>query len=308
MTPPPLLPPLAALEHAAVGAPVTRAGVSLFPVYLFQPLPTGVVSGRPGTVEIAEAEEASVPTLVATSLADEPVLLAEGETVAGGRQQRTLNVSVLLPPRARVEIPVSCVEAGRWGGGQQFTGTSGHTSRRVRRAKSATVARNLRRTGHKASDQGLVWRSVDFELDRLGVQSDSRNYADAEAVYDRHAGLAEALDDLVAMGPLPHQRGIVVAHGSRVVAGEVFATPELLADRWQFLARAALLDQPHELRGRPSASRALRFLRRLASGRGVEAPGVGLGVERHVETSRLVGQVLTLDDAVVHASAFALAA
>jgi hypothetical protein len=40
----------------------------------------------------------------------------------------------------------------------------------------------------------------------------------------------------------------------------------------------------------------------------VEAPGVGLGVERHVETTRLVGQVLTLDDAVVHASAFALAA
>ena len=52
----------------------------------------------------------------------------------------------------------------------------------------------------------------------------------------------------------------------------------------------------------------MRFLARLGTGRAVVADGVGLGRERHVRTTRLVGQVLTLDDAVVHASAFALAA
>ena len=308
--------PITVLEHAAIGAPITRAGVSLFPVYLFQPLTVPVVTGRADAIQIAEADEESVPTLSVTSLIDEPFLLLEGETVAGGLQQRTLNVSVLIPPRQRLDIPVSCVEAGRWGGTRTFTGSSGQVSRRVRRAKSATVAENLRRSGHKRSDQGAVWESVGFELDRLDLASPTGNFAAADQVFaaapgagrDEHLKLARAAAELAELGPLQGQCGVVVAHGSRVVAAEVLATPELLAEQWAAMTRAHLLDAPLRVSGRPSASKALRFVRRLAQGASTEAAGVGLGTERHVCTSRLVGQILTWDDAVVHASAFALAA
>lgn len=308
--------PIPVLEHAAIGAPITRAGVSLFPVYLFQPLSRPVVTGTPDALQIAEADAESVPTLTVTSVIDEPFLLVEGETVAGGLQQRTLNVSVLVPPRQRLDIPVSCVEAGRWGGARTFSGSSGHVSRRVRRAKSATVAENLRRTGHKRSDQGVVWDSVGYELNRLDVASATSNFAAADDVLDGpprpgrddHARLAAAAADLVARGPLPGQCGVVVAHGARIVATEVFATPELLAGQWTAMARAHVLDAPSQVNGRPSATRALRFLRRLATGDAIEAEGVGLGTERHVRTRRMVGQALLWDDTLVHASGFALAA
>ncbi len=308
--------PIAVLEHAAIGAPITRAGVSLFPIYLFQPLTVPVVTALPGAIEIAEADDESVPTLTVTSAIDDPFLLLEGETVAGGLQQRTLNVSVLVPPRQRLDIPVSCVEAGRWGGARDFAGTSGHVSRRVRRAKSASVAENLRRTGHKQSDQISVWESVGYELDRLDVTSPTANFADADELFsaaagedpDDHVLLARAADELRARGPLPGQCGVVVAHGSRVVALELLATPELLAAQWPAMTRAHLLDAPAQVSGRPSASKALRFVRRLAHGDATEAAGVGLGTERHIRSSRLVGQLLTWDGAVVHASAFALAA
>ena len=300
--------PLAVLEHAAVGAPITRAGVTLFPVYLFQPLPVTVVTGTPGAVEVAEADTESVLTLTVTSQIDDPFLLVEGETVAGGLQHRTLNVSVLVPPRARIDVPVSCVEAGRWGGDRQFRGSGGHTSRRVRRAKSAGVAENLRRSGTKHSDQGAVWETVNFELDRLGVSSSTRNFADSEIVFTQQRRLAAAATRLIERGPLPGQCGVVIGHGSRVVSAEVFATHDLLAAQWDQLVRAALLDAPDAISGRPSASRALRFLRRLAKAEGTESEGVGLGRERHVRTDRLVGQILTWDATVVHAAAFALAA
>ena len=296
------------LEHAAVGAPITRVGVSLFPVHLFQPLAVPVVTGTPGAVEVAEAESESVPTLTVTSTIDDPFLLVEGETVAGGLQHRTLNVSVLVPPRARLDIPVSCVEAGRWGGSRAFTGTSGQTSRRVRRAKSAGVAQSLRQTGSKHSDQGAVWDTVDFELDRMGVSSSTRNFADSDAVFAQHDRLARAADELIARGPLPGQCGVVMSHGSRVVAAEVLAGADLLAAQWAQIVRAALLDAPGQVAGRPSASKALRFLRRLATGDATRADGVGLGIEHHVRTRRLVGQVLTWDDTLVHAAGFALAA
>ena len=55
-------------------------------------------------------------------------------------------------------------------------------------------------------------------------------------------------------------------------------------------------------------SRALRFVTRIGTARGTSSPGVGLGEELHLETTKMVGQALVLDGAVVHASAFALAA
>jgi hypothetical protein len=107
---------------------------------------------------------------------------------------------------------------------------------------------------------------------------------------------------------LPGQCGIVLGHGRRIVAAEIFATPELLAANWEALVRAALLDAPEFVEGQPSISRALRFVTRLGTARGTSSPGVGLGEELHMETTKMVGQALTLDGAVVHASAFALAA
>jgi hypothetical protein len=308
--------PITVLDHCAVGAPITRAGVSLFPVYLFHPLPVAVVTGRAGAIEIAESDSESVPTLTVTSVIDDPFLLVEGETVAGGLQQRTLNVSVLVPPRQRLDIPVSCVEAGRWGGARGFAGSSGHVSRRVRRSKAASVAENLRRHGRKFSDQSAVWETVGYELDRLDVASPTANFAASDSVFaaepgaarDDHVRLARAAGELVERGPLTGQCGVVVAHGSRVVAAEVFGGPALLAGQWEMMVRAFLLDAPTQASGTPSASKALRFLHRIARAGGVDAQGVGLGSERHVRSSRLVGQVLTLDGAVVHASAFALAA
>ncbi len=87
----------------------------------------------------------------------------------------------------------------------------------------------------------------------------------------------------------------------------MLATPDLLAAQWPAMVRALLLDAPSEVSGR-SASKALRFLRRLAKGQATEAAGVGLGAERHVHTSRMVGQVLTWDETMIRASGFALAA
>jgi hypothetical protein len=300
--------PLRALEFAAVGAPITRCGVSLFPVHVHQSLPGRVLSGPDAPVRISESSAASVPTLSATTEGTDPVLLVEGETVEGGLQQRTLNVSVLLPAPTTLELPVSCVEAGRWSGAREFGRSATYATRRVRRSKHESVSRNLAAGGWKHADQGEVWRSIDGELDRLGVDSASRNLADLDGLYEQRTRRSAAVADLLSRGPLPGQCGVVVAHGGRVVAAEVLASPELLVAHWPAMVRAVLLDTPDEVRGRPSANRALRFLRRLASGQATEAGGVGLGRERHVTTPRLVGQVLTWDDAVVHASAFALAA
>ena len=300
--------PFPTLEHASIGRPITRCGVSLFPVYIRGAQPDIATGPRSGAV-ISEQTSAEVPTLVADNPTDRPVLLVAGETVVGGLQNRVLNVSVLIVAKGHVLVPVSCVEQGRWHEGGNFQRGTSFATRRVRRAKVATVGDNVRRRGSRQADQSAVWNMVGSELHRLDAHSSSAALSAAEHHLESNDRLAAAIDELERFGPLPGQCGVVVAHGSRVVSAELFATPAMLAEHWAALTRGIMLDAPdREMTSRPSATRALRFLHRLATSTPTVTDGVGLGREHHVSTSRLVAQALVLDETIVHATAFALAA
>ncbi|MEX1218345.1 MAG: DUF6569 family protein [Acidimicrobiales bacterium] len=295
------------LERASVGRPITRGGVSLYPVYVHGG--AGIdIAVRPEGVQITEQGSAEVPTITVTNPGPQPTLLVEGETVTGGQQNRVLNVSVLVPAGATINVPVSCVESGRWNGNSAFERGRTFAPRRVRRVKSATVSESVRHGGSKNSDQGAVWSTIDFELGRLHVDSSTRSIHASERLLETDNSLAIAAQELVSVGPLPGQCGIVLGHGKRIVAAEIFATPELLAANWEALIRAALLDAPNHVEGQPSVSRALRFVTRIGTARGTRSAGVGLGEELHMQTTKMVGQALTLNGVIVHASAFALAA
>src|SRR5262245_50472419 len=66
------------------------------------------------TGQVREVSEGgSVPTLAVNNTGDLPVLLVIGAVLVGAEQNRVLNTSLLVPA-SQMEIPVSCVEAGRW--------------------------------------------------------------------------------------------------------------------------------------------------------------------------------------------------
>jgi hypothetical protein len=297
-----------ALDTAAIGAPLTRAGISLIPVYLHGDTPPAL-STDTSALTVTEAPQASVPTLVITSTTDLPTLITEGEVLRGGQQDRVVNTSVLVPARAALEVPVSCVEHGRWGGEREFGRSARYASRRVRRAKNASVANNVRNEGSKRSNQGLVWNTVAHEVDRLGAVTQTGTFLAAEAALEADARLRDARDEVARLGPLPGQRGVVITHGRRVVSCDLFASTDVLAAHWQGLVASWFLDalEVGDTR-RPGLSPALRFVRRLGSLPGDTSPGVGLGTEVYLRDNRIAGQLLLADGAVVHASAFALAA
>ena len=295
------------LEHAAVGRPLNRLGFSLFPVYLppadLPPIATGPGSG----LVVDELPNASVPTLSVTNPTDRAILLIEGESLVGGAQNRTLNVSVLVPAGATLKIPVTCLEQGRWGARRAFQYGDVMAPRRVRRIKQDAVAQRLATVGahsfERHADQGAVWHVVAHELQRMGVDSSSSAMADAEAFLDRDPGRRKTVEELVTMGPLPGQCGLVVSHGRRIVAAELFASTDLLRPHWGAIVRSHLLEHP-TADGRPSASRALRFLGRFANSPSERKEGLGHGIEHHVRTDRVVGQALVLPNTLIHAGAF----
>ncbi len=295
-----------ALEHASIGHPITRTGISLIPVYLHQQCPELLDAASAG-VTITERPDAEVPTVSLHNPSDHRVLVPGGMVVEGGRQNRVVNVPVIVDAHVTLDLPVSCVQAGRWGGGSEFRFGRAFAPRRVRDTTARTTARSLQR-GEKRADQGQIWESVRNELGMLGVDSATSDLEERYAVSQADAARAAAIAELVDLGPLPGQHGIVVSHGRRVIAADLFGSPELLRANWSALINGHFAEHLDRVDGAVSLSRALTFLRRFATARGTTAPGTGLGSERHVDTRSLSGQALLLDEAVVYASCFALAA
>jgi hypothetical protein len=71
---------------------------------------------KSGAVKITEkAEGAEVNELQVENTGDKPVYLQAGDAVKGGKQDRTIAVDTILPPRSgKRSIDAFCVEPGRW--------------------------------------------------------------------------------------------------------------------------------------------------------------------------------------------------
>ena len=204
-------------------------------------------------------------------MADVPVLLIEGETFEGGRQNRVLNVSVLLGV-GTTPIPVSCVEAHRWSDEGAMRLSDRRAPRRLRHAKNRSVQHSLRTDGSRYSDQSAVWDTVDATLSARGVASDTANLQHAYEALDATIRETEPHDgnnylqrggDADQLEPLPGQSGVVVAAGGRCITADLFDNAETLAAYSCQIVTSHTFDLPTKTAKPPSIDRALRFVHRI---------------------------------------------
>src|SRR3974390_435583 len=110
-------------------------------------------------VAITEVSAAgSVPDLLVVNRAKQSVLLIDGEELAGAKQNRVLNTSILLKALCETKIPVSSTEQGRWSYTSKFFGHSGNImAHKSRSMKTSSVHSSLESSGSYRSDQHQVW-------------------------------------------------------------------------------------------------------------------------------------------------------
>lgn len=292
------------LHSASLGWPITRLDVSFFPVFLPDARLPAILTGAGTELQVEELEKASVGALRMRNPHDKPVLVVAGEHFLGGKQNRAVNVSVLVPSLGEIEVPVSCLEEGRWGRARSIRRHDSLASRSVRARMEEGVHRSAREEQSFRGDQGAVWREVQSVLSEAGVPSETAAEADYSAAQRHRAPERfKVIEDLAGQGPLPGQCGVVVTHGSWVIGMDLFGAPELLAAHWAALIRSHLLERPRP-NGPPSPTRALGMLRRYAALPSTEKPGLGLGVEHRMKDHRLSGFRLALNDTLVHGTFF----
>ena len=226
-----------------VGDPIRCNGLAVFPLFAE---PSGEVDYAlsdeaisEGTVTVEEVSESgSVPDLSVENKGDVRVLFLEGEELVGAKQNRILNTSVLVAAYSKTKIPVSCVEAGRWGYKSRLFRSSGsHSSSKLRYYLKASVSESVKaKRGHR-SDQGEVWEEVGRQQAALCASSPTSAMSDT---FEAHR---KRLDEFrEKLNYIEGAIGVAVAVGGKVVACDLFDKPSTCQKVWGRLLSGVVLD------------------------------------------------------------------
>jgi hypothetical protein len=252
----------------------------------------------PAGLSVREVSESGlVPELLVENPLGEDVLLYDGEELVGAKQNRILNISVLVAAGSTLPIPVSCVEEGRWQSHSRLFTAAAHASHpRLRQRKAEALhARPLTR----GIAQGDVWEEVALTADRLAVSS--RTHANADAFRAHRPALAE----LEQAFPLqPGQCGAVLVLGHDLCLDAV-SRPDAFSHLWPKLRAGYLLDALDRL-DRPvqSSETVSAFVASLSNAVPGRGPSAGRGVDIRLRGDGVIGSGLELDGELLQLCAF----
>jgi ARG/rhodanese/phosphatase superfamily protein len=284
-----------------VGDPVEHRGIVVAPLFplrdpvaRYVTLDTALARG----LSITETSEAGdVPELAVRNTLQDDVLLYDGAEVVGAKQNRILNVSVLVPAGSTLRIPVSCTEEGRW----RSVSTSFSPARHIanselrRRKAMALAAAPLAR----GAAQRHVWDSVRAQAERMGSVSPTGAHRDLFLARERELAALEP-----AFAAEPGQCGAVLGLGETLCLDAV-SRPDAFAVIWPKLRRGYLLDALERLDGRPTRSeRLLGFVDEVADAPVRRGPSVGLGTDVRLQGPGVLGSGLAIDEETIQLSAF----
>lgn len=257
-----------------------------------------MLSEEEDRVRVEEVDGGSVPHLLVHNGSDEAVLLVEGEVIGGLRQTRTLNVTVLVPARTSLTVPVACVEAGRWGQARPFVREGSYLAPRVRHPKNLGL--RTAGPGSLATDQGRVWAAVSDHLLRHDVQSPTESYMDGA-----HRRAAESRALVAGLAPVPGQQGVLALVGGQAAVLDLFDQSRTLRHLWEPLVASYALDAlvATGTAGPAEIASAREKVAGLAAGSAETRPAVGRGEVVFIRAAEAMVSALVVGRAVVHLAA-----
>jgi hypothetical protein len=259
-------------------------------------------------VAISEVSAAgSVPELMVVNRGNNPVLLIDGEELAGAKQNRVLNTSILLKEVSETKIPVSCTEQGRWSYASKAFSESGNVmAYKSRSRKTRSVHSSLESCGAPMSDQGEVWDGI-AELQAKAC-APSPTAAMSDVYKSREEDLSKCAE---IFKPVPGQIGLVAFIGGKPAGMDMVSLALAYAKLHPKLVRSYTLEGLLDDKAKPTPAdgitgRAKDFLAEINSAEERQFASVGHGTDYRYKAKALAGSVLVHQDEVIHAAFFRL--
>jgi hypothetical protein len=265
-------------------------------------LEDGIAQGKVRVTELSGG--GSVPELSVINDAELPVLLVDGEELVGAKQNRVLNLTILVPAKHTMAIPVSCVEAGRWRSASMDLKTVDHMMYSGARGQRVSqVTGSMRSSGSRSSDQGAVWDELAAKAVRLKTASPTQAMS---ALFDHHA---RGVEEFVrAFTCEKDQCGVAFAISGRLFGLDLFDSTEVMGKFFQKLIRSYALDAlDADADGKYQAGteELTAFLNGIGTAASFSDKAVGLGKDVRISGSTVSGAALWAQERYLHICAFA---
>jgi len=254
-----------------------------------------------GTLAVTEVSAGGhVPELTVQNRGEQPVLLLDGEELVGAKQNRILNLTVLVPGQTKLIIAVSCVEQGRWRSMSTHFASGHYAPARLRNNKERSVRENLRARGAPVSDQGQVWNDVSQTLSFLHADSPTMAMADAYAKMESDLRSAAAAIQLP-----PGTCGMAAFVADELVVVDLFGYQATFREMSRKLIDSYLIAALSEVRaavGRTAKpkglnyrTRAAEMLERAAASHMEHRETIGLGTDIRLSGNEVRGAALAVE-------------
>ena len=258
-------------------------------------------------LRILEKGQGQVSAVRAESLTGKRIFIMDGEEIVGAKQNRVLNSSVMIGPKRIVELPVSCVEHGRWtAASPEFRSEGTQLFAKGRQMNNADVTANYaaRPSAPATSNQGKIWERVAEKRASLRVAGPS------EAMHDAYVARKSDVDTYVKhIHAVSGQVGALFAVNGEIIGADIFDQHRTLERLLPKLVRSYALDAIEHGGNSRKVDRedARLFLRRATSSdvRIRDYASAGEGRDVRLSSARIKGAGLVVSSVPVHVALFA---
>ena len=290
------------LPEIVAGAGIASGHVTVFPLFARERQPPieyrlGIDAMADGTIALGEIGRGSVNSIRARNISGHRVLFVDGDHLLGARQNRVVISTAVIGARQEVDLPVCCVEQGRWQPvGERFRPAPAAAPASVRSVVKSSLTSSLFDGRGRHADQSRVWATIADNI---------RGPAPTRALMDSFIASSDVIDQVSRrIGYVDRAAGLAMAVGRRLVSLDLFDKPSTCAVYWKRLVEGVAHDPGAA--GEVGVAAVHDLVDELVTTNWSEFHGVGCGREQRARITSATASIVELDGRVVHLGVAAL--
>jgi hypothetical protein len=249
----------------------------------------------------------SIQELMVVNHTTKPIMMIGGEELAGAKQNRALNTSILIKEDSKIAIPVSSTEQGRWSYTSKAFSESGLViDCRTRSQKTRSVHNFLEARGAPLADQREIWHGIAELQAKAGAASPTSAMS---GVYRAREGDLRKCDEIFKA--VPNQVGLLAIINGRPAGADLVSLAAAYAKLHSKLVRSYALEGLLDSNAKPATPDstipgAQAFLAAILAAEECQFRSVGYGNDHRFKGKALAGAALVHKNEVIHAAFFRL--
>ncbi|MDP6052287.1 MAG: HIRAN domain-containing protein [Candidatus Latescibacteria bacterium] len=251
--------------------------------------------------EVTEmSEDGVVSELQIINRGTRRILIPEGIMLTGAKQDRIVNVTVLVAAASTFTLPVSCVEEGRWSSVSHGFKATHYAPHSLRANNNVSVREDRESGGRGHGDQNQVWNDVARTMSDMHVESETQSLPES---YEKASDLMAAYGNSIS---LPEGcSGVLVGIAGRICGMDYFGHADTFTRMWPGLSDAYFFEAARQATDESVIPdrQASDYLDTVRETLNTSHSTLGEGTELHLSDPRITGSALWDMDRLCHLTA-----